>query len=206
VRARETNRTRAYLDLREQREQAADCRRCELWRNATQTVFGEGPVPAELMLVGEQPGDAEDLAGRPFVGPAGRILDQALEFAGLDREQVYVTNTVKHFKFEERHKRRIHQKPDAGEIAACNHWLEAELADVAPTVLIALGATAARALIGARFRVTRQHGEFVPSELAPFVTATLHPAAILRMRTPSERTAAQRGFERDIARAAAMLR
>ena len=159
---------------------AARCRGCDLYQRATQTVFGEGPVPARLMLVGEQPGHEEDLAGRPFVGPAGRLLDDALEQAGIDRRQVYVTNVVKHFKWESRGKRRIHAKPNAGEVSACRPWLEAELALVQPRVMVCLGATAAQALLGRKFRVSQQRGEFVASPLAARVLATVHPSSLLR--------------------------
>jgi DNA polymerase len=162
------------------REEAAGCRACPLWANATQTVFGEGKARAALMLVGEQPGDQEDLAGRPFVGPAGRLLDRALEEAGLDRGAAYLTNVVKHFKWQPRGKRRIHQKPNASEVAACRPWLDAELAAVRPEVLVCLGSTAAQALLGRSFRVTRMRGQLVDSDLAPKVTATVHPSSILR--------------------------
>jgi uracil-DNA glycosylase family protein len=162
------------------REIAAGCKACDLYKRGTQTVFGEGPRTAEVMLVGEQPGDAEDLAGHPFVGPAGRLLDRALEQAGIHRGLVYVTNVVKHFKWEPRGKRRIHAKPNAGEIGACRPWLETEIALVKPRVLVCLGATAAQALLGKTFKVSRQRGEFVPSQLAPLVTATVHPSSILR--------------------------
>jgi uracil-DNA glycosylase family protein len=161
------------------RKAAADCRACPLWENATQTVFGEGSE-AELVLVGEQPGDEEDLAGRPFVGPAGRLLDSALEQAGIDRKLAYVTNVVKHFKWQPRGKRRIHQKPNAAEVAACRPWLEAELDLVQPKVLVCLGATAAQALLGRQFRVSKDRGVPVESDLAPVVMATVHPSAILR--------------------------
>jgi DNA polymerase len=166
--------------LRKLREAAAGCKACPLWTTGTQTVFGEGSPKAEVMFVGEQPGDQEDKAGKPFVGPAGRLLDQALEQAGIDRSLAYVTNVVKHFKWQARGKRRIHQKPNWSEIAACRPWLEAELAAVKPRVLVCLGATAAQALLGRHFRVTRQRGKPVESELAPVVLATVHPSSILR--------------------------
>jgi uracil-DNA glycosylase family protein len=166
--------------LDELREAAAGCTACDLYRNATQTVFGEGEVAAEVMLVGEQPGDQEDLRGEPFVGPAGRLLDEALEAAGIDRRLAYVTNVVKHFKWQPRGKRRIHQKPNREEIAACRPWLEAEIERVRPKVVVCLGATAAQALLGPQFRVTRDRGTFVESPLAPAVTATVHPSSILR--------------------------
>jgi uracil-DNA glycosylase len=162
------------------REAAAGCKACPLWKTGTQTVFGEGLAKAEVMFVGEQPGDREDLEGRPFVGPAGRLLDEALAAAGIDRSLAYVTNAVKHFKWTPRGKRRIHQKPSWSEIAACRPWLDAELAVVKPRVLVPMGATAAQALLGRQFRVTRDRGKPVDSELAPVVIATIHPSAILR--------------------------
>ena len=160
--------------------EARGCTRCDLYKNATQTVFGEGPADAALMLVGEQPGDREDIEGRPFVGPAGQLFDQALEEAGIDRKLAYVTNAVKHFKWTPRGKRRIHQKPSSSEIAACRPWLDAELAVVQPRVLVPMGAVAAQALLGKQFRVTRDRGKPVESDLAPVVIATIHPSAILR--------------------------
>jgi uracil-DNA glycosylase family protein len=166
--------------LQKLKKAAADCRACPLWKNATQTVFGEGSKDAEIVLVGEQPGDQEDLAGRPFVGPAGRLLDDALEEAGIDRKLAYVTNVVKHFKWQPRGKRRIHQKPNAAEVAACRPWLEAELDIVKPKVLVCLGATAAQALLGRQFRVSKDRGVPVESDLAPVVMATVHPSSILR--------------------------
>ena len=162
------------------RAAAAGCTGCDLYKRATQTVFGEGLVRARVMLVGEQPGNDEDLAGRPFVGPAGRILDRALADAGIDRSDTYVTNAVKHFKWEPRGKRRIHAKPSAAEIGACRAWLEAEIELVQPRVIVCLGATAAQALLGPRFRVTQERGRFVTSALAPYVLATVHPSAVLR--------------------------
>jgi uracil-DNA glycosylase len=166
--------------LKKLREAAAVCKACPLWKTGTQTVFGEGSTKAEVMFVGEQPGDHEDKAGKPFVGPAGRLLDQAMEEAGIDRSLAYVTNVVKHFKWKGQGKRRIHQKPNSSEIAACFPWLEAELAVVKPHVLVCLGATAAQALVGRQFRVTQQRGEPVESELAPVVIATVHPSSVLR--------------------------
>jgi uracil-DNA glycosylase len=166
---------------------AEDCRGCPLWRGATQAVLGEGPLDARVVLVGEQPGDREDVEGRPFVGPAGRELDRALEAAGIDRDDAYVTNAVKHFKFKERGKRRIHDKPTHAEVGACLPWLERELELLRPQALVALGATAAQGLLGKEFRVTRQHGQLVESELAPVVTATLHPSAVLRARSDQDR-------------------
>lgn len=159
---------------------AADCRACHLWKIGTQTVFGEGKQKSTVMLVGEQPGDKEDLSGRPFVGPAGALLDRALEEAGIDRSLVYVTNVVKHFKWEPRGKRRIHKKPNALEIRACRPWLEAEISTIKPTAIICLGATAAQAVIGPKFKVSFQRATFVDSHLAPLVTATVHPSSILR--------------------------
>ncbi len=186
-------------------EAAAQCQACPLYRNATQTVFGEGPVGARLVLVGEQPGDQEDLKGRPFVGPAGQLLDWALEKAGIDRSQTYVTNAVKHFKWVPRGKRRIHSKPSALEIKACRPWLDEELRLVQPEVLLCLGATAAQALLGAAFRVTRERGKFVPSNLAPHVMATVHPSSLLRIEDDDERKAAIREFVRELRQVAAVL-
>jgi DNA polymerase len=170
----------ARLSLAGLREAARDCTACPLWRTGTQTVFGEGLKRARLFLVGEQPGDREDLAGRPFVGPAGRLLDEALAEAGIDRADAYVTNVVKHFKWEPRGKRRIHQKPNWSEIAACRPWLDGELAVVQPAVLVCLGATAAQALLGREVRVTRDRGRLLETELAPAALATVHPSSILR--------------------------
>jgi uracil-DNA glycosylase family protein len=183
------------------REIAKGCKACDLYLRGTQTVFGEGPPRAELMLVGEQPGDAEDLAGRPFVGPAGKLLDRALELAGIDRSTVYLTNVVKHFKWEPRGKRRIHKKPSAGEVAACRPWLEVEIALVKPRVLICLGATAAQALLGKSFKVSLQRGRPVPSPLAPVVTATIHPSAILRAPDDETRRKELRQFVADLKKA-----
>jgi uracil-DNA glycosylase len=162
------------------REAAAGCRGCSLYRGATQTVFGEGPATAEVVMVGEQPGDQEDRQGRPFVGPAGKLLDRALEDAGIDRRKVFVTNVVKHFKFTTRGKRRIHKRPSAEEVRACSPWFEAELDAVKPKALLALGATAGQDLFGRSFRVTRERGKRLDSDLAPVVMATIHPSAILR--------------------------
>jgi DNA polymerase len=187
------------------RERACGCKACDLYRRGTQTVFGEGQPGAEVMLVGEQPGDAEDVAGRPFVGPAGRILDKALEEAGLDRSRVYVTNVVKHFKWEPRGKRRIHVKPNAAEIAACRPWLETEIALVKPRVLVCLGATAAQALLGRTFRVSRQRGEMVPSGLAPAVMATVHPSSILRAPDDEARREEMRRFVADLKKVTQVL-
>ncbi len=162
------------------REAAADCKGCDLWERATQTVFGEGARRAEVVFVGEQPGNEEDLAGKPFVGPAGRLLDDALLEVGIARIQTYVTNVVKHFKWEPRGKRRIHKKPNAREVAACRPWLEAEISLVKPKVIVCLGATAAQALLGPQFRVSKQRGQFIESTLAPYIVATVHPSSILR--------------------------
>jgi DNA polymerase len=192
--------------LDELRAEAADCKACDLWKTGTQTVFGEGRKKAEIVFVGEQPGDKEDLAGRPFVGPAGRVLDEGLEAAGIDRSLAYVTNAVKHFKWVARGKRRIHQKPNAAEMAACRPWLEAELAVVRPKVLVALGATAAQSLLGRQFRVTKQRGTPVESELAPYVVATVHPSSILRQETDEDRAAAMRDFVADLEVVAKLLR
>src|SRR3954470_22129977 len=184
--------------LKDLRAAAAGCRGCHLWRGATQTVFGEGLKKSRVMLVGEQPGDREDRAGAPFVGPAGRELDRGLEAAGIVRADAYVTNVVKHFKFEERGRRRIHQTPKKFEIDACKPWLEEELSVVKPEALVLLGATAAKALLGASFRVTRHRGEMLDSELAPLVAATIHPSAILRAPDDESRHAERRGFAEDL--------
>ena len=165
---------------------AADCRACDLWENATQTVFGAGKRSAKVLFIGEQPGNDEDLQGKPFVGPAGRLLDQALEEAGIDRGQTYVTNVVKHFKWEPRGKRRIHKKPNSAEIQACKPWLEAEIATVKPKIIVCLGATAAQTLLGKGFRVTQQRGQLITSSLANAIIATVHPSSILR--APDERS------------------
>ncbi len=188
------------------RQAAAGCRACDLWKRGTQTVFGEGSSRTRVMFVGEQPGDREDLEGRPFVGPAGRILDAALEKAGIDRRAVYVTNVVKHFKWEPRGKRRIHQKPNSVEIGACRPWLDAEIALVQPEVLVCLGATAAQALLGRSFRVSRQRGEFVASSLAPRVLATVHPSSILRAPDDETRRAETEKFVADLKRVAKTLK
>jgi uracil-DNA glycosylase family protein len=189
------------------RAEAAGCRLCPLWQTGTQTVFGEGAARSTVVLVGEQPGDQEDRAGRPFVGPAGRVLDEGLELAGIDRSAAYVTNAVKHFKWTARGKRRIHQKPNAAEIAACTGaWLTQELAVVRPEVVVCLGATAAQALLGRQFRVTKQRGTWVESDLAPHVTATIHPSAILRQRTDEERHLEMQAFVRDLQEVARVLR
>lgn len=183
------------------RKAAADCRGCDLYKDATRTVFGEGPEDARIVMVGEQPGDREDVAGRPFVGPAGTLLDRAIEEAGLVRDEIYFTNVVKHFKHVTKGKRRIHKKPDLEEIRACIPWLEAELARIEPHVLVLLGATAAQAILGRSFRVTQHRGEFVDSPLAPLVTATVHPSLILRSRS-EERRSAFDAFVTDLRRVA----
>jgi DNA polymerase len=169
------------------RQAAADCRACPLYKLGTQTVFGEGPDRARVVLIGEQPGHEEDLAGHPFVGPAGRLLDRALAEAGIARADAYVTNAVKHFKWTPKGKRRLHQRPNASEIEACRPWLDAELLLLRPTVLVCLGATAAQALLGRSFRVTQQRGQVLPSEVAKYALATVHPSSILRSRTSEER-------------------
>jgi DNA polymerase len=177
---------------------AKACTACHLFKRATQTVFGEGPKGATLMLLGEQPGDQEDVAGKPFVGPAGRILDRALEEAGINRAEVYVTNTVKHFKWEPRGKRRIHKKPNSREIAACRPWLEAELRVVRPRILVCLGATAAQAVFGPAFRVTRDRGKVLKSELASKVVATVHPSSLLRQPDEESREREYKHFVSDL--------
>jgi uracil-DNA glycosylase len=190
------------------RKAAASCKGCDLWRNATQTVFGEGSRSARIVMVGEQPGDREDLAGHPFVGPAGALLDKALAEAGIERAQVYVTNAVKHFKWTpaERGKRRIHKKPRYSEIQACRPWLDAELSVVKPEVLVCLGATAAQALLGRDFSVSRRRGELVESPLAPFVIATVHPSSVLRAIDDESRHAQYRAFVEDMKKVASLLR
>jgi DNA polymerase len=185
---------------------AAECKACDLWKRGTQTVFGEGRSTAKVMLVGEQPGNDEDLAGKPFVGPAGRLLDKALAEAGIDRKLAYVTNVVKHFKWEPRGKRRIHAKPGSAEILACLPWLRAELDLIRPRVLVCLGATAAQALLGRRFRVTAERGRFVESSLAPLVTATVHPSSILRAPDDETRHEEMRRFVADLERVAQAIR
>lgn len=187
------------------RARAAGCRACHLWELGTQTVFGEGARRADALFVGEQPGNEEDLRGRPFVGPAGRLLDKALQEAGIERSQAYVTNVVKHFKWVARGKRRLHEKPDRLEVAACRPWLDAEIAVVQPKVLVCLGATAAQALLGSTFRVTQHRGEFVPSPLAPRVTATVHPSSILRAPDDLTRRRETERFVDDLRTVAAAL-
>jgi uracil-DNA glycosylase len=195
----------ARRNLRSLREAAAGCRGCHLYGNATQTVFGEGLKRARVAMVGEMPGDREDRAGRPFVGPAGRELDKALAAVGIDRREVYVTNAVKHFKFEERGKRRIHQKPSRWEVNACLPWLRAELEVVEPDALVLLGATAGQALLGASFKLTPARGRPVDSDLAPLVTATAHPASILRAPDDASRIAAREDLTRDLQTVAEFL-
>ena len=184
---------------------ARGCRACHLWRRATQTVFGEGRASAAVMFVGEQPGNDEDLAGHPFVGPAGRILNDALEQAGIDRQRTYVTNVVKHFKWEPRGKRRIHAKPKANEIGACRPWLDAEIAVIHPRIIVCLGATAAKALLGNAFKVSVDRGRFVESPLAPLVTATVHPSSILREPDSNARREAMKAFVKDLKKVKARL-
>lgn len=187
------------------REAARECTACPLHERGTQTVFGEGFEGARVVLVGEQPGDSEDVQGRPFVGPAGQLLDWALEKAGIDRSRAYVTNVVKHFKWVPRGKRRIHSKPSSMEIRACRPWLDAEIAVLRPKVVVCLGATAAQALIGASFRVTQERGRFVQSPLAPYVTATVHPSSLLRIEDDESRKAAIREFVKDLRKIAEVI-
>jgi uracil-DNA glycosylase len=186
------------LSLKALREAAAGCRGCHLWRPATQTVFGEGRKSSRLMLVGEQPGDKEDLAGKPFVGPASRELDRGLEAAGIDRADAYLTNVVKHFSFEERGRRRIHQTPKRFEVDACRPWLDAELEVVKPEALVLLGAIAAKALLGGSFKVTQHRGELLDSDLAAIVCATVHPSSILRQPDEARRVAEREAFAEDL--------
>lgn len=188
------------------REASKGCRGCDLYEHATQTVFGEGQSSADLVLVGEVPGDYEDRQGRPFVGPAGRLLDQALTAAGIDRREVYLTNAVKHFKWVPRGKRRIHQTPNAREISACKPWLEAELAALRPKAVVALGATAAQSLLGNQFRVTKQRGQVMRSQLAPHIMATVHPSSILRAPDDQAREVQLELFIRDLEKIAPLLR
>jgi uracil-DNA glycosylase family protein len=192
--------------LKALREAAAGCRGCDLYERATQTVFGEGRKSSRLMLIGETPGDREDRAGHVFVGPAGRELDKALERVGIDRRDAYVTNAVKHFRFEERGNRRIHQRPEGRHIKACRPWLEAELRQVGPDALVVMGAVAAQSLLGSTFRVTQNRGELLESDLAPIVVATIHPSAILRERTDEDRIRQREAFTNDLRVAAEALR
>ena len=188
----------ARKSLKAFREAAADCKACALWKRSTQTVFGNGARRAEILFVGEQPGNEEDLAGEPFVGSAGRLLNDALAEAGIDRAQVYVTNVVKHFKWEPRGKRRIHKKPNAREISACRPWLEAEIGLIKPKIIVCLGATAAQALLGPKFLVSKQRGQFLKSTLAPYIMATVHPSSILRAPDDETRHAEKRRFVNDL--------
>jgi uracil-DNA glycosylase family protein len=188
----------ATSSLKELREAARHCTACHLYKLGTQTVFGEGPKGAPIMLIGEQPGDNEDLAGKPFVGPAGKIMDRALEEAGIDRKEVYVTNAVKHFKWEPRGKRRIHKKPNSREIAACRPWLEAELRLVKPDLVVCLGATAAQTIFGPAFRVTRERGKVLSSSFAPKVVATVHPSSLLRQPDEESRRREYALFVKDL--------
>lgn len=193
-------------DLKSLREAARGCRGCPLYRNATQTVFGEGKAAARLILVGEQPGDREDREGKPFVGPAGLLLDRCLEEAGIDRDEVYVTNAVKHFKWEPRGKRRIHKKPSAREIAACRPWFDAEVEEIQPEMIVCLGATAAQALLGKSFRVTQERGRVLSQPGLPPLLATVHPSSILRAPDDAARHQARAEFVRDLRQAAVFLR
>jgi len=187
------------------RDAAKDCKACDLWERGTQTVFGEGARHAQVVFVGEQPGNEEDLTGHPFVGPAGRLLNEALQEAGIDRAQTYVTNVVKHFKWEPRGKRRIHKKPNAREINACRPWLEAEISLLKPKVIVCLGATAAQALLGSQFKVTRQRGQFIESTLSPYIMATVHPSSILRAPDDETRHVEKRHFIDDLKKVAHVL-
>jgi DNA polymerase len=191
--------------LRKLRDVAAECKACDLWRTGTQTVFGEGKPSSLIMFIGEQPGDKEDLSGRPFVGPAGALLDASLEEAGIDRAKVYVTNVVKHFKWEPRGKRRIHKKPNAVEITACRPWLQSEISVVKPRAIICLGATAAQTIISPKFKVSIQRGLFVPSDLAEYVTATVHPSSILRAPSDEARRVERERFVDDLKKIRAAL-
>jgi uracil-DNA glycosylase len=194
------------LTLPALRAAATGCKACDLWKLGTQTVFGEGRLAARVMMVGEQPGDKEDLQGRPFVGPAGAVLDKALAAAGIDRKDVYVTNIVKHFKWEPRGKRRLHKKPNALEISACRPWLEAEIKVVKPEVVVLLGATAAQGMMGSQFRVTKQRGQWVQSNIAPLVMATVHPSSILRAPDDDSRHEEMRKFVADLRRVATQIK
>jgi len=192
--------------LAELRNAASKCTACHLYKGATQTVFGEGPKDAAIMFVGEQPGDYEDQEGKPFVGPAGKIMNQALEEAGIDRAKTYVTNAVKHFSWEPRGKRRIHKKPNGVEIAACRPWLDSEIALLKPEVIVCLGATAAQALLGLDFRVTKSRGELMESPLAPYIMATVHPSSILRASDEASRRAEMERFIADLKKLAKFAR
>jgi uracil-DNA glycosylase len=196
--AKTGNATARRKKLAQIRDKAAECRRCDLWKRGTQTVFGEGPANARLMLVGEQPGDQEDLAGEPFVGPAGQLLREALVEAGLDPAEVFLTNAVKHFKWEARGKRRIHERPNREEILACRLWLDEEIENVQPAMIVALGATAAGTLLGSAAKVTRDRGKFFPSSLAPLVSLTVHPSSVLRAPDSAARKQARAEFVKDL--------
>jgi DNA polymerase len=196
----------AQVTLAKLRSDAAGCTACPLYRKGTQTVFGEGSPRSKVMLVGEQPGDQEDKCGHPFVGPAGKLLDDALEEAGVARSLVYVTNVVKHFKWEPRGKRRLHSKPNAQEMRACRPWLDAEIGVLRPKVIVCLGATAAQALLGKTFRVTQERGKFVRSALAPYLMATVHPSSILRARDSETRHAEMQALIRDLSRIGELMR
>jgi DNA polymerase len=198
--------SRRESEIDKARHAAETCRRCDLWKRATQTVFGEGPAKARLMFVGEQPGDVEDREGEPFVGPAGRLLREALAEAGIDVRSIYLTNAVKHFKWTERGKRRIHEKPNREEILACRHWLDAEIAAIKPVVLVALGAIAASVIAGSGTRVLRDRGKPIDSPLARFVTVTVHPSSILRAPDAEARAAARKAFVKDLRTIAARLK
>jgi DNA polymerase len=193
------------VSIGELREWAAGCRACDLWKGATQTVFGEGPEVAVVMLVGEQPGDREDIEGHPFVGPAGRILDRALEEAPIDRSLLYVTNAVKHFKWKPRGKRRLHQRPDQQEVQACRRWLVAEVAAIQPHYLVCLGAVAVSSVLGNKVRVMRDHGQFFDSDLGPLVTVTIHPSAVLRAPDEEAREAQYQLLLQDLRQVAERL-
>lgn len=194
-----------HASLEELTKAAKECKACDLWKRGTQTVFGDGSSHAKVMLVGEQPGNQEDLEGKPFVGPAGKLLDAALVAAGIDRAKVYVTNAVKHFKWEPRGKRRIHKKPNAAEVAACRPWLDGEIAALQPKVIVCLGATAAQALLGRDFRVTQHRGEFLKSPLAPYLMATVHPSSILRAPDEETRHEEMKRFIQDLKKIAKIL-
>jgi len=196
----------ARITLRTLRAAAAECKGCDLYLKATQTVFGEGPKTAPLLMIGEQPGDREDIEGKPFVGPAGRLLDEAVRAAGLARDQVYVTNAVKHSSFEERGKRRLHKKPSSRQVSACRPWLEAEIQQVKPKGIICLGATAAQALLGRDFRLTQHRGEFLDSDWAEWIMATYHPSALLRAPDEEARAQLRQAFAADLRKAAGRLR
>jgi uracil-DNA glycosylase len=195
----------ARKSLKAFREAAADCKACDLWKRGTQTVFGDGARRAEIFFVGEQPGNEEDLAGEPFVGPAGRFLNDALAEAGIDRAQIYITNVVKHFKWEPRGKRRIHKKPNAREISACRPWLEAEIGLIRPKIIVCLGATAAQALLGPKFMVSKQRGQILKSTLAPYIMATVHPSSILRAPDDETRHTEKWRFINDLKKLAHVL-